>query len=47
VEFPVSWRTPVGLWKVVSPVDTNPIVEKLMVPSPLLVKVMEPNSWLI
>src|ERR1700757_418431 len=42
VEFPVSWRVPVGLWKVVSPVDRNPAVEKLIVPLPLLVKVMEP-----
>ncbi len=32
-----------GLWKVASGGDdVNPAVEKLMVPSPLLVKVMEP-----
>src|SRR5215831_12874024 len=42
VEFPVSWPTPVGCWKLVSPVDVNPSVWNLIVPSPLLVRVMEP-----
>jgi hypothetical protein len=42
VPFPESWRVPVGLWKLVSPVDVNPSVEKLTVPFPLLVKVIDP-----